>query len=87
MTTAVDPEAPVSTAGQIPPPEGFRPPLSAAECAERAAACLKEAAQPALAEHREILLGCADQWRQLGQSMATHPSMNRPRDDRDDHRR
>lgn len=64
-----------------PGPGGGDPaPLSAAYCAERAAACIKVAETTDLHDAARWL-DCARGWRELGCSMATNPTMNRPREE------
>jgi hypothetical protein len=64
-------------------PTGVRAPLSAAFCAERAAAAITraEAFGNSGDDYRSrLMLAAATAWRDLGCAMATNSAMNRPRD-------
>lgn len=80
--------APAATCGHrdaAEPPVGPATPLTAAYCAERAAAAVHSAEECDDPHRASTLLDCARHWRDLAEKMATHAPMTR-RPDRDDRR-
>lgn len=81
-------QPPPADAQRVPaPPLGAADPLSAAYCAERAAAAIHAAEHADDPARVDVLLGCAGRWRDLAEKLATHPAMSRPRDRDNDTRR
>lgn len=63
------------------PPVGAASPLTAAYCAERAAAAIHAAETIGGHPTGQAYLKAADRWAHLGELMAQNVGMNRPRDD------